>query len=335
MTFIWPVMLVSLLALPLLVALYVALGRRRQKRLATFSRMGLATSGKPKLGARRHLPTIFFFIGMALLLFALSRPQAVLSLPRQQGTVVLAFDVSGSMAAKDMQPTRMEAAKAAAKTFVEKQPATVQVGVVSFSESGFQAQVPTNDKDAILMAINRLAPTRGTSLANGILVGLDTIQKALQGEQTNYYSNATPEATPEPTPMPAGQFAPAVMVLLTDGENTVRPDPMIAVEEAVKRGVRIYTIGIGSPEGDTLNIEGFSVHTQLDEPALQTIAQMTNGEYFNARSEEDLQKIYGTLGSQFVVKAEETEITFVFAGLGLLSLLIGAALSLWWFGRVP
>lgn len=335
MTFIWPVMLVSLLALPLLAALYVALGRRRQQRLASFGRMGFATTGQSKLGARRHLPTIFFFAGMGLLLFSLARPEAVLSLPRQEGTVVLAFDVSGSMAAKDMQPTRMEAAKAAATAFVNKQPATVQIGVVSFSESGFQAQVPTNDKDAILMAINRLAPTRGTSLANGILAGLDTIQKALQGEQTDFYSNATPEATVEPTPMPAGQFAPAVMVLLTDGENTVRPDPMIAVEEAMKRGVRIYTIGIGSPEGDNLNIEGFQVHTQLDERALQAIAQYTNGEYFNARSEEDLQKIYGTLGSQFVVKAEETEITFAFAGLGLLSLLIGAALSLFWFGRVP
>lgn len=335
MTFIWPVMLVSLLVLPLLMALYVALGRRRQRRLANFGRTGLAPAGKAKLGARRHLPTIFFFIGMALMLFSLARPEAVLSLPRQQGTVVLAFDVSGSMAAKDMQPTRMEAAKAAARAFVEKQPATVQVGVVSFSESGFQAQVPTNDKDAIFMAINRLAPTRGTSLANGILAGLDAIEKSLQGEQTNFYSNATPEATPEPTPMPAGRFASAAMVLLTDGENTVRPDPMIAVEEAMKRGVRIYTIGVGSPEGETLNIEGFSVHTQLDEPALQAIAQATSGEYFNARSEEDLRKIYDALGSQFVVKAEETEITFAFAGLGLLSLLIGAALSLWWFGRVP
>ncbi len=335
MTFIWPVMLVSLLALPLLVALYVVLQRRRQRQLAGFGRMGFAPSGRPKLGARRHLPAIFFLAGLALLLFSLSRPEAVLSLPRQQGTVVLAFDVSGSMAAKDMEPTRMEAAKAAARAFVEKQPATVQVGVVSFSESGFQAQVPTNDKDAIFMAINRLAPTRGTSLANGILAGLDTIQKALQGDPTNYYSNATPEATPEPTPVPAGQFVPAAMVLLTDGENTVRPDPMIAVEEAIKRGVRIYTIGVGSPEGETLNIEGFSVHTQLDEPTLQAIAQYTDGEYFNARSEEDLRKIYDALGSQFVVKPEETEITFAFAGLGLLSLLVGAALSLWWFGRVP
>ncbi len=328
-------MLATLLALPLLVALYVALQRRRQKRMASFSRMGLAQQARPLRGARRHIPAIFFFIGMGLLLFALARPEAVLSLPRQQGTVVLAFDVSGSMAAKDIEPTRMEAAKAAAKAFVEKQPATVQIGVVSFSESGFSAQVPTNDKDAILMAINRLSPTRGTSLANGILAGLTTIQDALEGEQTNYYSNQEPGPTPEPTPMPAGVFAPAAMVLLTDGENTVSPDPMIAVQAAMDRGVRIYTIGVGSPEGETLNVEGFSVHTQLDEPALQAIAQYTSGEYFNARSGDDLQKIYEALGSQFLVMPEETEITFLFAGLGLLSLLIGAALSLWWFGRVP
>lgn len=335
MTFIWPVMLVTLLALPLLVALYVTLQRKRQKRMANFGRMGMGQSAKPRLGARRHLPAIFFFIGAGLLLFSMSRPEAVLSLPRQEGTVVLAFDVSGSMAAQDMQPTRMEAAKAAARAFVDKQPATVQIGIVSFAESGFSAQVPTNDKDAIYTAINRLAPTRGTSLANGILAGLTTIDNALKGEQTNYYSNAEPGPTPEPTPMPAGVFVPAALVLLTDGENTVSPDPMIAVKAAMDRGVRIYTIGVGSPEGQTLNIEGFSVHTQLDESTLQAIAQYTSGEYFNARNEEDLQKIYGALGSQFVIKPEETEITFAFAGLGLLSLLIGAALSLAWFGRVP
>ena len=167
------------------------------------------------------------------------------------------------------------------------------------------------------------------------MAGLKTIQDAMAGEQTNYYSNQTPDATPEPTPMPPGVFAPAAMVLLTDGENTVSPDPMIAVQSAIDRGVRIYTIGVGSPEGETLNVEGFSVHTQLDEPALKTISQLTSAEFFNARSEEDLRKIYDALGSQFVVKPESTEITFAFAGLGLLSLLAGAALSLWWFGRVP
>lgn len=335
MTFIWPVMLVSLLALPLLVVLYIALQRKRQKRMASFGRLGLTQQARPARGKSRHLPAVFFFIGLTLLLFAMSRPEAVLSLPRQEGTVVLAFDVSGSMAAQDMEPTRMEAAKAAARAFVDQQPATVQIGVVSFAESGFSAQVPTNDKDAIYTAINRMSPTRGTSIANGILAGLTTIQNALEGEQTNYYSNQEPGPTPEPTPMPAGMFAPAALVLLTDGENTVSPDPMIAVQAAMDQGVRIYTIGVGSPEGQTLNIEGFSVHTQLDEPTLQAIAQYTSGEYFNARSEQDLQKIYEALGSQFVVKPEETEITFLFAGLGLLSLLVGAALSLLWFGRVP
>jgi Ca-activated chloride channel family protein len=298
--------------------------------------MGLvrqAARGQSRL--RRHIPPALFLIGLTILAISLARPQTVVSLPRVEGTVILTFDVSGSMAADDMKPNRMEAAKVAARSFVERQPVTVQIGIVAFSDGGLAVQPPTNDKDALLAAINRLAPARGTSLANGIFVALDAIAKANQKEITNYYSNQSPGPTPTPTPMPPGVFTPAAIILLTDGENTVSPDPLAAAQVAVEQGVRIYTVGVGSPQGAVLNVEGFSVHTQLDEPTLQAISGMTSGAYYNAQNEEDLRKIYDTLGSHLVIEPEETEVTSLFAGVGALFLLMGGALSLLWFGRVP
>src|SRR3990172_7727655 len=158
-----------------------------------------------------------------------ARPQTVVSLPRIEGTVILAFDVSGSMAADDMKPTRMEAAKAAARGFVQRQPASVQIGVVAFSDNGFAVQAPTNDQEAILASINRLTPQRGTSLANGILASLNTIA-AGAGAPLQLSSNRSP--TPTPTPVPKGAYTSAVIVLLTDGENTVSPDPLAAAPAA-------------------------------------------------------------------------------------------------------
>jgi Ca-activated chloride channel family protein len=338
MSFIWPAMLLCLLLMPLLVVLYVRMLRRRQRMASSFSTLGLMQNlARQQFRIRRHVPPLIFLIGLIILTGAMARPQMVIGLPKVRGTVILAFDVSGSMAAKDIEPTRMEAAKAAARAFVERQPVTVQIGIVAFSEGGLSVQVPTNDKQAIQAAINRLAPSRGTSLATGIGIALNAIALAEAREQTNYYSNrdVTPEPTQEPTPMPEGAFAPAVVVLFTDGENTVDPDPMEAVQAAIFRGVKIHTVGIGSPEGTTLEVEGFNVHTQLDEATLKTISMMTSGTYFNARTVEDLRAIYDAVGQQMIVKPEETEVTALVAGIGVLVILIGGALSLLWFSRLP
>lgn len=336
MSFIWPAMLLSLLALLPLAALYARAQARRRQMVARYGSMGFAQqpSGR-RLGARRHIPAAFTFAGLATLAVALARPQAVLSLPRAQGAVVLAFDVSGSMAADDIQPTRMEAAKAAAREFVQRQPRTVQIGVVAFSDSGMAVLPPTDDQQAILAAINRLSPTRGTSLANGIFAALTTIDDLGKKATTNYYSNRAPQPTPTPTPMPPGVYQPAVIVLLTDGENTTSPDPLAATEAAVYRGVRIHTVGVGSPEGALLKIEGFTVHTRLDESLLRYISERTGGVYYNAQSGDDLRAIYDSIGAQLVVEPEETEITAIFAALGVMLLLIGGTLSLAWFNRLP
>src|SRR5579863_7123793 len=173
MSFIWPVLLFALLLIPLLVMAYLRLYRKRQRIVAQFSNLWLKQgNGGQRLDVRRHIPPVFFLLSLIILIFALARPQAVISLPRVEGTVILAFDVSGSMAADDLKPTRMEAAKAAAQDFVQRQPPTVQIGVVAFSDNGLSVQVPTTDQGAVLAAINRLTPQRGTSLANGIIASL-------------------------------------------------------------------------------------------------------------------------------------------------------------------
>jgi Ca-activated chloride channel family protein len=234
------------------------------------------------------------------------------------------------MAADDLKPTRMEAAKVAAQAFVQHQPVSVQIGVVAFSDGGFAVQAPTNDQEAILASINRMTPQRGTSLGQGILASLNTLDVGT-GDGPRLYSTLTPT----PTPVPKGTDPSAVIVLLTDGENNASPDPFEAAQQAADRGVRIHTVGIGSAAGTTLHINGFTVHTQLDEATLQQIAQLTAGVYYNAENQEELRTIYENLDLQFVIKPEKTEVTALFAGAGILALLIGGTCSLLWFSRVP
>lgn len=335
MSFIWPVMLLFLLIIPLFVWLYLRMQRRRQQIATRYGSLGLVqTAGRP-LGRRRHLPPALFLTGLTILLLALARPQAVISLPRLEGTIILAFDVSGSMAAEDLTPTRMEAAKTAALAFVERQPASVRIGIVAFSDGGLAVLPPTNDQAAIFSAINRLAPERGTSLAQGIFASLDAIFLDPDADQPRLYTNLTPTPSPTPPPVPAGSYSGGAIVLLTDGENTAPPDPLEAVQIAADRGVRIYPIGIGSAEGVNLEVEGFTVHTRLDEATLQQIAELSAGTYYNATDEEELRTIYEQLNPQLVVKTEEMEVTSLLAGVSILLLLSGGIVSLFWFSRMP
>jgi Ca-activated chloride channel family protein len=331
MSFIWPAMLLSLLSMPVLVVLYVRMQRRRRQLAASCGSFALERG----TGLRRHIPPGILLTGLSLLLFALARPQMVVSLPRVEGTVILAFDVSGSMAADDLEPTRLEAAKAAAQEFVQQQPSNVLIGVVSFSDSGFVVQPPTSDQEATLTAINRLTPELGTSVANGIIASLSTIAALNAEPAPRLYTNLTPAPTPTPTPVPAGTVTPAVIVLLTDGENNESPDPLVAAEAAADRGVRIYTVGVGSAAGATLDINGFSVHTQLNEDALQQISQITGAAYYSAENETELRSIYENLDPQLVIKPEEMEVTSILAGASIVALLIGGTLSLLWFGHLP
>lgn len=335
MDFLWPLMLIALLLVPVFVYVYLRMQQRRKQIVARYNNFGLMQGGAGRqVGARRHIPPLLYLFALIIFIIALARPQTTVNIPRIEGTIILAFDVSGSMGADDLKPTRMDAAKAAVQDFVERQPANVEIGVVAFSESGFAIQAPTKEREEVLSAVNRMSPQRGTSLANGIFASISTLEMALN-PQPSMYTNLTPEPTLEPTPMPKGQYSSGVIILLTDGENTSNPDPLEAVKLASDRGIRIYTVGIGSAAGANLTVEGFTVHTQLDEPTLRQIAQMTDGVYYNAESEEDLRQIYDNLNPQLVIKPENTEVTALFAGAGLFILLIGGMMSMLWFGRLP
>jgi Ca-activated chloride channel family protein len=333
MTFTWPLMLLTLLLVPLFVYIYVRIQQRRQKIVENIGSLGFVQDASGgQIGRRRHIPMILFLVSLTIMLVALARPQATVRLPGLESTVILSFDVSGSMAADDIQPTRMEAAKAAAREFVGRQPSNVDIGIVAFSDGGISVQPPTKDQDAILAAIDRLTPQRGTSLGSGILASLNAIA-ASRGEVPEATTNLTP--VPTPTPVPYGTYIPAAILLLTDGENTTNPDPIVAAQTAAEQGVRVYTIGVGSAAGTTLTVNDFTVFTQLNEPMLQQIASMTDGIYFNAESADDLREIYQNLDSQVIIKPERTEITSIFTGVSILFMLIGGAFSLVWFSRLP
>lgn len=332
MSFIWPMLLLLLVLVPVGIAIYVRIGRRRARAAAGYGSLGAGRVDVRRLGRRRFVPPTLMLIGVIVMFVALARPQATLSLPRLEGTVVLAFDVSGSMAATDFKPTRMEAAKAAARSFVKDQPLTVQIGVVAFSDSGVSIQAPTNDQSQVLAAIDRVKPQRGTSLGQGILSSLQAIATA-ENPNAGFYSNRSPD--PSPSPVAAGTHGSAVVVLLSDGENNESPDPLAAAQTAADRGIRIYTVGVGSPGGVTLLVNGFQVHTQLDAALLQGVADTTGGTYFYAQDQPTLNSIYANLDSNLVLKPQATEITSIFAGVGLLALLLGSATSLAWLGRAP
>jgi Ca-activated chloride channel homolog len=335
MTFIWPAVLLLLAVIPVGALLAAALDRRRRRRAAAPGGLGLAgTMGRGSRRLRR-IPAALFLTGFAVMGVALARPQGTVSLPREEGTVILAFDVSGSMAADDLKPTRIAAAKAAATDFVEQQPASVVVGVVAFSDSGLSVQAPTNDQASVLAAINRLAPERGTSLGQGIRASLQTISLAESPPAQNYYSNRSPAPTPTPPPVPAGTHTSAVIVLLTDGENNESPDPATEAQAAADQGIRIFTVGLGSPAGTTVNLNGFQVHTQLNEPLLQQIADTTQGTYYRAQDAQQLRSIYANLDTRLVVEPQKIEITALFAGASILLLAAGGMASILWLGRLP
>lgn len=336
MSFIWPTLLLMLLLIPVLIFLYLQIQRGRRKLAERYGSLGVVHDAKGSgMGFRRHIPAMIFLTGIAILLFSLARPQATVSVPRIEGTVILTFDVSGSMAATDFEPTRMEAAKAAARQFVENQPSGISIGVVVFSDGGISVQPPTNNREETFDTINRLVPRRGTSVGNGILVALNTIAVDAGDPPILTTDNFATDPAVTPVPAPQGWYPSAVIVLLTDGENNQEPDPLMSADLAADLGVRVYTVGIGSPEGTTLEVEGFTVHTSLDEQMLQYISFTTGGVYYNAADEEQLRKIYDDLEPKLSIKPEDIEMTSVFAGLGMVVFLIGGMLSLLWFGHVP
>lgn len=328
MTLDWPWMLLGLAAVPLVVRWYRRLVRARAARRVELAAVGLVAPGTQAAGARRHVPLALFLAALVLLLTALARPEATVPQPRRDGTVILAFDVSASMAATDLAPTRLEAAKAAARAFVERQPATVRLGVVAFGGSGLVTQQPTADRTAVLAAIDRLRPDGGTALARG----LQTALGAIVGRPVLVDAPTGPGGV-EPQGPDLGYHGSAAIVLLSDGENTGEPDPIELANLASSAGVRVYPVGLGSPAGTVLQIDGFQIATALDEPLLREIATRTDGRYFAASDAQATAAVYDAVELAWTVETEHVELTALLAAAAAVLLLVGACLSLAWFGR--
>jgi Ca-activated chloride channel homolog len=330
MSFDWPWMLLGLLVAPLVVWWYRRLLRARLARRAELAELGMVAPGAAASGWRRTLPPALVLGSLVLLLAALARPAASVPTPRRDGTVFLAVDVSASMAATDLGPSRMEAAKRAARELVRRQPDTVRIGVVAFGGSGLVTQEATADRAAVLAAIDRLSPEGGTGLGRGLqtslgaIVGRPVLLDA-PGDST------TPAV--EPQGQDLGYHGSAAIVLLSDGENTVEPDPMDVAELASSAGVRVYPIGLGRPEGTVLEIDGFQIATALDEPLLREIAARTDGRYFAAADQQQLAAVYDGIDLDVRIETEHIELTGPLAALAAALLLAGVGLSLTWFGR--
>ncbi len=342
MSFIWLEALWALGLLPLLVLAYLWLLKRRKKVALTWASLGLV---KEALGAqrawRRHVPPALLLLALAALLVATARPAAVVTLPLVEQTVVLAMDVSGSMRATDVEPNRLVASQNAAKAFIAELPRSVRVAVVSFAGTAAIVQPPTLSRDDVVAAIDRFQLQRGTAIGSGIVLSLATIfpdagidLSQITGQRL--MPKALGDKTPEKDfkPVEPGSYNSAAIILLTDGQRTTGPDSMDAAKMAADRGIKIYTVGIGTKDGDTIGFEGWSMRVRLDEETLKQIAGATRAEYFYAGNANDLKKVYQSLGSRLTAQKKETEVSALFAALGALLVLAAATLSLWWFGRV-
>jgi Ca-activated chloride channel homolog len=323
MSFQYPVMVVVAAAVGLgLFAAYRWLHRQRARALAA---AGLTPASPRRAGLRRHLPPLLCLAAVALLLLAVARPQATLPVPRSTGTVILAFDVSNSMAAKDVAPNRLAAAKSAANGFVQAQPDTVDIGVVAFDQGALTTQLPSDDHEETLAAINRLTVAGGTSLGQAILASLTVIvgrTVSLPDPDTN---------TPPPD---LGYWRSATIVLLSDGEDTGGPDAVAAAELAATTGVHIETIGIGTVEGTTVEVDGYQIATALNEDLLTQVAEATTGSYHQAEDAQSLRSIYRSLDLRITTKDELIELTGAAVGIAVLLLTIGGVLMINWFGRI-
>ena len=341
MTFIWPEMLWLALVLPLLVAAYVLVLRRKKKLAVRYASLALV---RDAMGVgqriRRHVPPLLFFIALAAMIVAIARPQATITLPTQHETVILAMDISGSMRATDVEPNRLVAAQNAAKQFVAEQPENVRVGVVAFAGTATVAQAPTRNREDVIAAIDRFQLQRATAIGSAIIVSLATIfpNDGIDVGALTYGPDISKKteksATSAQKPVPPGSYASAVVILLTDGQRTTGPDSLQAARMAADRGVRIYTVGVGTPEGKIIGFEGWSMRVRLDEETLKAIADLTRGEYFYAGNAVDLKKVYQALNAKLVLERKKTEVTALFAAVAAFFALVSAALSLAWFHRI-
>ncbi len=336
MDFQWPAMLWLLVLVPAFIAAYLWAQRRQQRYAIRYASLVVLKEALGKgSGIRRHVPPFLFLLGLTAMIIALARPSAVVSVPFEEATIILTMDTSGSMAADDISPTRLEAAQAAARTFVQHEPKGVRIGVVSFSDNASVVQSPTTDQDSVIAAVNRLYPQQGTAIGRALEASMDAAFDVPASDNPNPFATSTPSADPSPTSVLQGQSVPPIVILLTDGENNEEPDPADVIGELADRGVRVYTVGIGSPQGSVVQAAGVSVNTRLDEDTLKQIAEASDGAYYNAMDADELQTIYSELDSHLGIKSEKTEVTAGLTGIAAACCTIAGILSFIMSSHLP
>lgn len=338
MNFLWPGILLGLLIIPLAVGAYLWALRRRRRFAVRYSSLSLVRDALPRYaGLRRHLPFALLLLGLTSLIISASRPTAVVTVPISQTTIVLAIDVSRSMLADDIPPTRIEAAQAAARSFIERQGASTQIGIVAFAGFAEIVQLPTNDQETLQTAVDSLTTGRGTAIGSGILKSLDVIA---QIDPSVAPSIENPGQGTAPTPVAPGVFTPNIVVVLTDGVATTGTPPLDAAQQATDRGVRVYTIGFGTENGGINfggggqfqgNDPGFGGFRRgIDEDTLKQVAAMTGGDYYVAESADELQSVFQNLPTSRITRTESTEISFAFVTVGALLAALAVGLSMRW-----
>ncbi len=337
MELLWPASLLLLGALPVIAAIYIWALRRRRRFAVRYSSLTLVRAALPRHSwVRRHLPFALFLLALASLTVALARPVATVRVPAGRATIVLTLDVSRSMLADDIAPSRIAAAQEAALSFIERQEPGTQIAIVAFSGFAELVQPPTDDQRALRSAILSLNTGRRTAIGSGILEALDVIDGI--SEDTAPGGGAGLGAGGA-APVPPGTYAPDIIVLLTDGVSSTGPRPLDAAQRAVERGVRVYTIGFGTESGGLMPggfdpWGGGGFRRGIDEATLQQIADMTGGAYYAAESADQLQQVFRELPLTLVTREETTEISVAFIALGALLAALGVGLSLAW-NRIP
>ena len=344
MELLWPGFLYLLALIPILVFFYILILRRRRPYAVRFSSLSLVREAVGKQSqVRRHLPFVLFLLAMSSLVVAMGRPVTTVTLPAANATIILTIDVSRSMCSTDISPNRLEAAKSAALDFIEAQEANVQIGVVAFAGYAVVIQEPTIDRNLLETAVQNLTTARRTAIGSGLLTSIEALSEIDD-------SIPSPFSGVEPVPMPEGEYAPYMVVLLTDGVNTTGPEPLFAAEYAKTRGVRVYTIGFGTDQNDSpMNCGGFqgspdagqfffggggggggAFRRGIDEETLKQVSAMTGGAYFSASSTGELQEVFNNLPVQLMTVTETTEISVIFVTLGVVFVLLAIILSMIW-----
>ena len=347
MNFLWSEFLWLLALLPLLVLFYLWLLKRKKKTALRYATLSIV---REAMGAgqsiRRHVPPLLFLLALAALIVAAARPMAVISLPSQQETIILAMDVSGSMRATDVQPNRLVAAQNAAKAFLGELPRHVRVGIVAFAGTAQVVQPATLSREDAVVAIDKFQLQRATATGSAIVVSLaELFPNAGIDVGAMTYGRDRPMGRPLDkapakddakafTPVPPGSYTSAAIILLSDGQRTTGVDVLEAAKMAADRGVKVYTVGVGTVDGETIGFEGWSMRVRLDEESLKAVAARTNGEYFYAGTADNLKKVYETLSSRLAVVKKETEISALFALAGAVLALLAGGLSMLWFNRI-